>query len=75
MRSAAGARRTAHAHAKLRSNARAGAPVAQSLLQRQLSADRHIAILFGTTTIENALLGLAAMHGGRALSPISVPIR
>jgi feruloyl-CoA synthase len=46
--------------------------VAQSLLQRQLSADRPIAILSGND-IEHALLGLAAMMAGVPYSPISVP--
>jgi feruloyl-CoA synthase len=46
--------------------------VAQSLLQRPLSADRPIAILSGND-IEHALLGLAAMMAGVPYSPISVP--
>src|SRR3954471_11018445 len=46
--------------------------IAQSLLTRQLSADRPIAILSGND-IEHALLGLAAMMIGVPYSPISVP--
>src|ERR1700748_2214388 len=46
--------------------------IAQSLLQRPLSADRPIAILSGND-IEHALMGLAAMMAGVPYSPISVP--
>ena len=46
--------------------------VAQSLLQRPLSADRPIAILSGND-IEHALLGLAAQMSGIPYAPISVP--
>ncbi len=46
--------------------------IAQSLLARQLSAERPIAILSGND-IEHALLGLAAMMIGVPYAPISVP--
>ena len=46
--------------------------IAQSLLQRRLSAERPIAILSGND-IEHALLGLAAMMIGVPYAPISVP--
>jgi feruloyl-CoA synthase len=46
--------------------------IAQSLLTRQLSAERPIAILSGND-IEHALLGLAAMMIGVPYAPISVP--
>jgi feruloyl-CoA synthase len=46
--------------------------IAQSLLQRTLSAERPIAILSGND-IEHALLGLAAMMAGIPYAPISVP--
>ncbi len=46
--------------------------IAQSLLQRRLSAERPIAILSGND-IEHALLGLAAMMAGIPYAPISVP--
>ena len=46
--------------------------VAQSLLQRRLSAERPIAILSGND-IEHALLGLAATMIGVPYAPISVP--
>jgi feruloyl-CoA synthase len=46
--------------------------IAAALLQRNLSADRPIAILSGND-IEHALLGLAAMHVGIPYAPISVP--
>jgi feruloyl-CoA synthase len=46
--------------------------IAQSLLQRRLSAERPIAILSGND-IEHALLGLAAMMVGTPYAPISVP--
>src|SRR3954467_15465224 len=46
--------------------------VAQSLLQRNLSAQRPIAILSGND-IEHALLGMAAMMIGVPYAPISVP--
>ena len=46
--------------------------IAQSLLTRQLSAERPIAILSGND-IEHALLGMAAMMIGVPYSPISVP--
>ena len=46
--------------------------IAQSLLQRRLSAERPIAILSGND-IEHALLGLAAMMVGIPYAPISVP--
>jgi len=45
---------------------------AASLLQRDLSPERPIAILSGND-IEHALLGLAAMHVGIPYAPISVP--
>ena len=46
--------------------------VAQALLERDLSAERPIAILSGND-IEHALLGLAAMFIGVPYAPISVP--
>ena len=46
--------------------------IAQALLQRNLSAERPIAILSGND-IEHALLGLAAMYVGVPYAPISVP--
>ncbi len=46
--------------------------IAASLLQRDLSPERPIAILSGND-IEHALIGLAAMHGGIPYAPISVP--
>jgi feruloyl-CoA synthase len=46
--------------------------VAAALLQRDLSAERPVAILSGND-IEHALLGLAAMHVGIPYAPISVP--
>jgi feruloyl-CoA synthase len=46
--------------------------IAASLLQRNLSAERPIAILSGND-IEHALIGLAAMHVGVPYAPISVP--
>ncbi len=46
--------------------------IAAALLERDLSADRPIAILSGND-IEHALLGLAAMHVGIPYAPISVP--
>ncbi len=46
--------------------------IAQSLLQRNLSTERPIAILSGND-IEHALLGLAAMMIGVPYAPISVP--
>jgi feruloyl-CoA synthase len=46
--------------------------IAQALLERQLSAERPVAILSGND-IEHALLGLAAMHVGIPYAPISVP--
>ncbi|MGH6969792.1 MAG: feruloyl-CoA synthase, partial [Stellaceae bacterium] len=46
--------------------------IAGSLLRRDLSAERPIAILSGND-IEHALLGLAAMHVGIPYAPISVP--
>ena len=46
--------------------------LAASLLQRNLSPDRPIAILSGND-IEHALLALAAMHVGIPYAPISVP--
>ena len=46
--------------------------IASALLQRDLSAERPIAILSGND-IEHALLGLAAMHVGIPYAPISVP--
>ncbi len=46
--------------------------IAAALLQRDLSAERPIAILSGND-IEHALLGLAAMHVGIPYAPISVP--
>jgi feruloyl-CoA synthase len=46
--------------------------VAAALLQRDLSAERPIAILSGND-IEHALLGLAAIHVGIPYAPISVP--
>jgi feruloyl-CoA synthase len=47
-------------------------PIAEALLQRDLSPERPIAILSGND-IEHALLGLAAMHVGIPYAPISVP--
>lgn len=44
--------------------------VAQALLQRRLSPDRPIAILSGND-LEQAVLGLAAMHVGIPFAPIS----
>ena len=46
--------------------------IAASLIERDLSPDRPIAILSGND-IEHALLGLAAMHVGIPYAPISVP--
>ena len=46
--------------------------IAAALLERDLFADRPIAILSGND-IEHALLGLAAMHVGIPYAPISVP--
>jgi feruloyl-CoA synthase len=46
--------------------------LAQALLDRDVSAERPIAILSGND-IEHALLALAAMHVGIPYSPISVP--
>ena len=46
--------------------------IAATLLQRDLSPDRPIAILSGND-IEHALLALAAMHVGIPYAPISVP--
>jgi feruloyl-CoA synthase len=46
--------------------------IAASLLTRDLSPERPIAILSGND-IEHALLGLAAMHVGIPYAPISVP--
>jgi feruloyl-CoA synthase len=46
--------------------------IAAALLERDLSAERPIAILSGND-IEHALLGLAAMHVGIPYSAISVP--
>ena len=46
--------------------------IAQSLLKRQLSPERPIAILSGND-LEHALLGLAAMMIGVPYAPISVP--
>jgi feruloyl-CoA synthase len=46
--------------------------IAAALLERDLSAERPIAILSGND-LEHALLGLAAMHVGIPYSPISVP--
>jgi feruloyl-CoA synthase len=46
--------------------------IAASLLERDLSTERPIAILSGND-IEHALLGLAAMHVGIPYAPISVP--
>jgi feruloyl-CoA synthase len=46
--------------------------IAAALLQRDLSAERPIAILSGND-IEHALIGLAAMHVGIPYAPISVP--
>ena len=46
--------------------------IATALLQRDLSADRPIAILSGND-IAHALLALAAMHVGIPYAPISVP--
>jgi feruloyl-CoA synthase len=46
--------------------------IAASLLQRDLSPERPIAILSGND-IEHALIGLAAMHVGIPYAPISVP--
>ncbi len=46
--------------------------IAASLLERDLSPERPIAILSGND-IEHALLGLAAMHIGIPYAPISVP--
>jgi feruloyl-CoA synthase len=46
--------------------------IAASLLERELSPERPIAILSGND-IEHALLGLAAMHVGVPYAPISVP--
>jgi feruloyl-CoA synthase len=46
--------------------------IAQALLDRNLSAERPIAILSGND-IEHALLGLAAMYVGIPYAPISVP--
>jgi feruloyl-CoA synthase len=56
-------------YAQARAKVRA---VAQSLLQRDLSAERPIAILSGND-IEHALLALAAMTVGVPYAPISVP--
>jgi feruloyl-CoA synthase len=46
--------------------------IAAALLERNLFADRPVAILSGND-IEHALLGLAAMHVGIPYAPISVP--
>jgi feruloyl-CoA synthase len=46
--------------------------IAASLLRRNLSPERPLAILSGND-IEHALLGLAAMHVGIPYAPISVP--
>ena len=46
--------------------------IAATLLQRELSPERPIAILSGND-IEHALLALAAMHVGIPYAPISVP--
>jgi feruloyl-CoA synthase len=46
--------------------------IAAALLQRELDANRPVAILSGND-IEHALLGLAAMHVGIPYAPISVP--
>jgi feruloyl-CoA synthase len=46
--------------------------IAAALLERNLSAERPIAILSGND-IEHALLGLAALHVGIPYAPISVP--
>ena len=46
--------------------------IAAALLDRDLSAERPVAILSGND-IEHALLGLAAMHVGIPYAPISVP--
>jgi feruloyl-CoA synthase len=46
--------------------------VAQALLERGLSAERPVVIL-SENDIENAVLGLAAMHVGIPFSPISPP--
>ncbi|HEX3938390.1 MAG TPA: feruloyl-CoA synthase [Xanthobacteraceae bacterium] len=46
--------------------------IASALLERNLLADRPIAILSGND-IEHALLALAAMHVGIPYAPISVP--
>jgi len=46
--------------------------LAAALLERDLSAERPVAILSGND-IEHALLGLAAMHVGIPYAPISVP--
>src|SRR5580704_15206924 len=46
--------------------------IAASLLERDLSPERPIAILSGND-IEHGLLGLAAMHVGIPYAPISVP--
>ena len=46
--------------------------IAATLLERELSPERPIAILSGND-IEHALLGLAAMHVGIPYAPISVP--
>ncbi len=48
------------------------AAIAASLLRRDLSPERPIAILSGND-IEHALLALAAMHVGIPYAPISVP--
>jgi feruloyl-CoA synthase len=61
-----GAWRTA-TYAQMRASAR---NVAQSLLDRPLSADRPIAILSGND-IEHAALGLGAMYAGIPFAPIS----
>ncbi len=46
--------------------------IAAALIERNLSAERPIAILSGND-IEHALLGLAAMHVGIPYAPISAP--
>jgi feruloyl-CoA synthase len=46
--------------------------IAAALLERNVSAERPIAILSGND-IEHALIGLAAMHIGVPYAPISVP--
>ena len=46
--------------------------IAAALLERDLSAERPIAILSGND-LEHAMLGLAAMHVGIPYAPISVP--